>query len=56
MASTTAYAGNDVTVKSSSASKKSDLRIHRAAIDWLEKNDYRGYDTFDGLNAYSSAL
>ena len=19
--------------------------------DWLEKNDYRGYDTFDGLNA-----
>src|SRR5438552_2563665 len=19
--------------------------------DWLDKNDYRGYDTFDGLNA-----
>lgn len=24
--------------------------IHRLA-EWLEKNDYRGYDTFDGLNA-----
>jgi hypothetical protein len=24
--------------------------IHRL-YDWLEKNDYRGYDTFDGLNS-----
>jgi rhamnogalacturonyl hydrolase YesR len=24
--------------------------IHRLS-DWLERNDYRGYDTFDGLNA-----
>ncbi|MFZ1035509.1 MAG: hypothetical protein WAN72_26245 [Candidatus Acidiferrales bacterium] len=24
--------------------------IHRLS-EWLEKNDYRGYDTFDGLNA-----
>jgi polysaccharide biosynthesis protein VpsJ len=23
----------------------------RRLFDWLEKNDYRGYDTFDGLNA-----
>jgi rhamnogalacturonyl hydrolase YesR len=24
--------------------------IHRL-VEWLERNDYRGYDTFDGLNA-----
>ena len=24
--------------------------------NWLEKNDYRGYDTFDGLNARFCAL
>src|SRR5690348_12551165 len=24
--------------------------IHRL-IEWLERNDYSGYDTFDGLNA-----
>jgi hypothetical protein len=48
---TTASAGNDVKVKSSSASK---LQISEAIgrlSAWLEKNDYQGYDTFDGLNA-----
>jgi len=51
MASTTASAGNDVTVKSSSASKLQISESIARLSGWLEKNDYQGYDTFDGLNA-----
>ena len=51
MASTTASAGNDVTVKSSSASKLQISESIARLSGWLVKNDYQGYDTFDGLNA-----
>jgi hypothetical protein len=52
MGSMTAFAGK-------SLKKRSDCGISKAQIhecisrlfDWLEKNDYRGYDTFDGLNS-----
>ena len=51
MASTTASAGSDVTVKSSSASKLQISESIARLSGWLEKSDYQGYDTFDGLNA-----
>ena len=41
-------------VKAQSASRISKDQIAESLgrlSDWLEKNDYRGYDTFDGLNA-----
>lgn len=52
MASTTVSAG-------SKAAAANDHRLSKEQIleslgklsNWLEKNDYRGYDTFDGLNA-----
>jgi len=52
MASTTASVGEpDISGRGNDVSR---AKIH-SAIDrltqWLEKNDYRGYDTFDGLNA-----
>ena len=52
MASMTASAGEQRgKPKLEPGCKGDDLRIHRALSDWLEENDYRGYDTFDGLNA-----
>jgi rhamnogalacturonyl hydrolase YesR len=39
-----AWGGNDT------AKSRISESIRRLS-DWLEKNDYRGYDTFDGLNA-----
>jgi len=51
MASTTASAGNDIKVKSSRASKLQISESIRRLSGWLEKNNYQGYDTFDGLNA-----
>jgi polysaccharide biosynthesis protein VpsJ len=52
MASTTAYAGeqNQVHTKDKISKEQVYWSIHRLS-DWLEKNDYQGYDTFDGLNA-----
>ena len=52
MASTTAYAGKRRTSSEAAALPRirSTESIGRLS-DWLEKNDYRGYDTFDGLNA-----
>ena len=51
MASTTASVGE---LDASRRGNVSKAKIY-AAIDtlsqWLEENDYRGYDTFDGLNA-----
>ncbi len=52
MASTTVSAGKE-------PSGRDSYRVHKDRIgesigrlsEWLEKNDYRGYDTFDGLNA-----
>ena len=52
MASTTAFAGKNIQRKDEDRAVMSQLydSIHRLS-GWLEKNDYRGYDTFDGLNA-----
>jgi hypothetical protein len=52
MASTTAYAGEQLRVQGVSRVLKGQLyeSIGRLS-DWLDKSDYRGYDTFDGLNA-----
>src|SRR5271170_2770904 len=48
----TASVGERLVVHGSSRAVKEQIRgsIDRLS-DWLEKNDYRGYDTFDGLNA-----
>jgi polysaccharide biosynthesis protein VpsJ len=51
MASTTAFAGKQLVVRSCRALKVQIAESLRRLCDWLEKNDYRGYDTFDGLNA-----
>jgi len=52
MACTTAYVGEkhgDQVIPT--AMKGRVLGSAIALFDWLEENDYRGYDTFDGLNA-----
>src|SRR5258708_32197891 len=52
MASTTASVGNLSEAQGANAALKS--RIYGSIEQlshWLEANDYRGYDTFDGLNA-----
>lgn len=50
MASTTAFVGEQTVA----ASANQKARIWESIVrlnGWLEKNDYRGYDTFDGLSA-----
>lgn len=52
MASTTAFAGEKLQRKDEIKVLKSQLHESiRRLSDWVERNDYRGYDTFDGLNA-----
>jgi polysaccharide biosynthesis protein VpsJ len=52
MGSTTVFAGNETRLRSGDPMSKDQISdsIDRLS-DWLEKNDYRGYDTFDGLSA-----
>ncbi len=52
MASMTASAGKNLSSNASHQLAKEEIAnsIDRLSV-WLEKNDYRGYDTFDGLNA-----
>src|SRR5271169_1453227 len=52
MAGTTALAGEKIEREDHARFVKNQLSesIHRLS-DWLERNNYRGYDTFDGLNA-----
>jgi hypothetical protein len=52
MASTTASVGSDHRALNGNTTLKGQIfeSILRLS-DWLEKNDYKGYDTFDGLNA-----
>lgn len=48
----TASVGSPSTRKGVSAAQKSAVYLSiRNLSRWLEENDYRGYDTFDGLNA-----
>jgi rhamnogalacturonyl hydrolase YesR len=52
MASTTVSAGNQSVVCGSNQIAKD--QIYQSILrlsDWLERNDYRGYDTFDGLSS-----
>ena len=52
MASTTAFASEKVERNGEIGVWKDQLyESIRRLSDWLERNDYRGYDTFDGLNA-----
>lgn len=52
MASTTVSVGKGAAVQDQRKASKHEVweSIERLS-DWLDKNDYRGYDTFDGLNA-----
>lgn len=45
------YAGNGETTISNSVVKTRAYESLGRLSEWLEKNDYRGYDTFDGLSA-----
>jgi hypothetical protein len=52
MASTTASAGRSVHSEPQGGTSKEQIwESVKRLFDWLEKNEYRGYDTFDGLNA-----
>ena len=52
MGSTTVSAGKSVNLNDATkASSGKVLESIERLADWLEQNDYRGYDTFDGLNA-----
>jgi len=52
MASTTAYAGEHLWIRGKDQVLKDQIYWSICRLSgWLEKNDYRGYDTFDGLNA-----
>jgi hypothetical protein len=51
VASTTASVG-DKAITAAERSAKAEIEASiRLLSQWLEKNDYRGYDTFDGLSA-----
>jgi len=58
MANMTASAGREPRAEFRGATAKDEIfRSIRRLSNWLEKNDYRGYDTFDGLSAkYVRAL
>ena len=51
MGSTMVSAGKKLKIEGNSVSKNQISDSVGRLSDWLEKNDYRGYDTFDGLSA-----
>jgi rhamnogalacturonyl hydrolase YesR len=52
MAITMASAGRQRAARDENALPKAELYASISRLsDWIEANDYRGYDTFDGLNA-----
>jgi len=52
MVKTASFAGEDVEGDSNSSGLREELYTSiQHLFDWLEKNDYKGYDTFDGLSA-----
>jgi len=56
MAIMTAFAGEEIRGYKDEVLKG---QLHESIIrlfEWLEKNDYRGYDTFDGLSAFLRPL
>src|SRR5271169_1464823 len=58
MGSTTVSAGRKTKAEAANRASRDQISDSIGRLsDWLEKNDYRGYDTFDGLNAkYLRAL
>jgi rhamnogalacturonyl hydrolase YesR len=52
MGNTTVSVGKPVTTRAADPAIKAEIyESIRRLFEWLERNDYRGYDTFDGLNA-----
>jgi polysaccharide biosynthesis protein VpsJ len=51
MASTMAFAGEQLSSLGISSAREEIYQSIVRLSDWLERNEYRGYDTFDGLNA-----
>ncbi len=52
MASMTASVGEQLETREKNSVVKSQIYDSISRLSgWLERNDYRGYDTFDGLNA-----
>jgi len=52
MASTMVSAGKDSMISSNDSGAKAQIYASMMRLsDWLEKNDYQSYDTFDGLSA-----
>src|SRR5215510_6151010 len=52
MATMTVSAGSNLEIRSQNILSKDRLSESIGKLSgWLEKNDYRGYDTFDGLSA-----
>src|SRR6516162_1786378 len=52
MESTKVFVGSQVISKASDKGSKEEIFESMSRLTgWLERNDYRGYDTFDGLNA-----
>jgi hypothetical protein len=57
MASTMAFAGRETTSRVDRGPVKQQLLASIGRLnEWLVKNDYRGYDTFDGLSAFIRPL
>src|SRR5271154_4836895 len=57
MVSTTVSAGSDPTVRSGDAISRDQIFASIGRLyDWLENNDYKGWDTFDGLDSYARPL
>lgn len=57
MVNTTAFAGEDIAQKNGPSIVHEELYASiRGLFDWLEKNDYKGYDTFDGLSSFLRPL
>ena len=57
MASTTAFAGSATITKAQETGAKKKIADSIARLSaWLDKNDYRAYDTFDGLSAWVRPL
>src|SRR4051812_24780119 len=53
----TASVGKAAPARGGKAAKKEQIFESIARLsDWLERNDYRGYDTFDGLSAFIRPL
>jgi rhamnogalacturonyl hydrolase YesR len=52
MGNTTVSVGKPVTTRAANPAIKAEIyESIRRLFAWLERNEYRGYDTFDGLNA-----